>query len=249
MAIALGGAFVWRFALGLELLGWDSYPMIAAGRARGLGELLGTFGEKLMDGRFPHGDYYRPIAHLAFALDHALHGLAPWGYHLTDLVILAASAALACAFATRAFGSLAGGAAAGLAWILHPAHFEVVTAAPRRADSLSVLFLLAALVVEAGRAPGQASPRRALATALLCALSIGSKETGAIAPLVVFVFALCVSERGARVRAAWARTWPAFAAVAAMVALRTLVLGGLGGDRGLSLLAGITELPATAWRF
>ncbi|NOT31486.1 MAG: hypothetical protein HOP15_13645, partial [Planctomycetes bacterium] len=139
VAIALLAVFVWRFVLGLELLGWDSYPMIAAGRVRDLGEFFGTFGEKLMDGRFPHGDYYRPIAHLAFALDHALHGLEPWGYHLTDLLILAASAGLCCAFAARAFGGLAGAAAAGLAWVLHPAHFEVVTAAPRRADALVVL--------------------------------------------------------------------------------------------------------------
>lgn len=247
-AIALLGAFVWRFVLGLELLGWDSYPMIAAGRVRDLGEFFGTFGEKLMDGRFPHGDYYRPIAHFAFALDHALYGLEPWGYHLTDLVILAASAGLCCAFAARAFGGLAGAAAAGLAWVLHPAHFEVVTAAPRRADALAVLFLLAALVLEAGRKTGRVALGRSLVTACLCALSIGSKETGAVAPVVLFVFAACSTEGGIRARlgAALARTGPALGAVLGMLALRTAVLGGLGGDRNVSLLAGLTDLPATA---
>ncbi len=249
--VALMTAFVWRFVLGLELLGWDSYPMIAAGRVGSPGEFFGTFGEKLMDGRFPHGDYYRPIAHLAFALDHALHGLAPFGYHLTDLCILALSAGLACMFVARATGSRAGAAAAGLAWALHPTHFEAVTAAPRRADGLAVLFLLAALVLAAGCAPERVTRGRKLATALLCALALGSKETGVVAPLVLFLFALALAEGGwrARLRTAGSSTWTAFAAVGGVLVLRTAVLGGLGGDRRLELSAGLTKLPATALGF
>ena len=66
---ALAGAITWWSLLELELLGWDSYPMIVAGRVTGFGELIGTFGEELMDGRYPLGRFWRPMAHLAFVLD------------------------------------------------------------------------------------------------------------------------------------------------------------------------------------
>ena len=51
LVAALVGAWVWRPLLELELLGWDSYPMIAAGRVEGFGGVFTTFGEELMDGR------------------------------------------------------------------------------------------------------------------------------------------------------------------------------------------------------
>ena len=66
-----------RFVLDLELMGWDSYPIIAASRAEGPGGLLGSFTEELMDGRHPGGRFYRPVTNLSFALDHASSGLDP----------------------------------------------------------------------------------------------------------------------------------------------------------------------------
>ena len=49
------------------LLGWDAYPMIAAH-----GSALDAFGTELMDGRYPDGRFYRPVASLSVALDRAI---------------------------------------------------------------------------------------------------------------------------------------------------------------------------------
>jgi hypothetical protein len=65
--LALFGAH--RSLLGLELMGWDTYPLIAASRIQDLGDFLGSFTEELMDGRYPAGHFYRPITNLSFAFD------------------------------------------------------------------------------------------------------------------------------------------------------------------------------------
>ena len=91
LLLVLWVALVWGWVLRSGLWGWDVYPLIAAGRIEGVGGLVGTFREELMDGRYPLGRYWRPLVHLSFGFDHALWGLDPRGYHLTDLALLAAS--------------------------------------------------------------------------------------------------------------------------------------------------------------
>src|SRR6185503_1539665 len=94
VVVALLPWICWHSVLRLELLGWDAFPLVAAGRIASWRDFLGTFGEELMDGRYPLGHYWRPLVHLSFALDHALWGLAPRGYHASDLALLSANALL-----------------------------------------------------------------------------------------------------------------------------------------------------------
>ena len=79
---------------GGALLGFDGYPLIAASALDAPGDLLGTFGQELMGGRYPDGRFYRPLVHLTFALDHALGGLDPAQYARTDLALAALTATL-----------------------------------------------------------------------------------------------------------------------------------------------------------
>src|SRR5512138_288753 len=48
-----------------------------------------------------HSSYWAPLTWLSFALDHALWGLQPFGFHLTNLVLHAANAGLAFLVARR----------------------------------------------------------------------------------------------------------------------------------------------------
>ncbi len=255
LVAAVVGCAAWWSLLELELLGWDSYPMIAAGKVSNFGELLGTFGEELMDGRYPLGRYWRPIVHLSFALDYALWGLDPFGYHLSDLFLLAASAALTAALAARLFdlapgGALVAGLVAGLAFALHPVHFEILTVAPRRADALATFFTLAALLLVS---LGTMTPLRAILTGLICALAFAAKETGivalAAAQLLVFARTARVTgtpSPGARCARALRSFWPAFAPVVLAIIARSAVLGGLGGSRSSSLTQGLSSLHLLA---
>ena len=256
MAVVAGFA-AWRAVLGWSLLGWDSYPMIHAGRIQDAAGFFGTFTEELMDGRYPLGHFWRPVVHFAFALDHALFGLDPFGYHLSDLVVLLASAALVALFAERLFGAAGwplGGLAAGLVFALHPLHFEVLPVAPRRADGLAVLFTLLALHAALGALRSEARGKRlawAIAAGVACALALASKETGAIATAAVALLALLAPLEGPgagerRLARTLRVAGPALVLAGATFALRTIALGGLGGGQESSLTGGLAHAPANA---
>lgn len=231
-AIALGGVLAWRWVLDLALIGWDAYPLIAASRLEGTGDLLATFGEELMDGRYPLGHYWRPLVHLSFALDHARWGIEPSGFHATDLALFAALA-LATFALVRALAGRAGAIAApvaALTFALHPAHVEWLTAPARRADALALLFTLLALRAQLAAASGGARWR--WLAAIACALALASKEIGAAAAPLALSLALCASNAaslGSRLADAVRRAWPSLALAAATFAARCVALDGLGG--------------------
>jgi len=248
--VAATAFFAWRAMLGLALLGWDSFPMIVAGRVHGPAGVLAAFGEELMDGRYPLGHFWRPVAELAFALDHAVWGLDAFGYHLTDLLLVALTGVLLAGTCARLF-ELSGAAArvagltAGLAWVLHPVHFEILTAPPRRAESLAVCFAVWALHAHSA-APRSPSVLRRAGVALCCALALASKEAGISALVAVVLCSLCAAAPEPegpllRARRAAGATWVAVLATAATLGLRTAVLGGLGGSEQSSLWAGFAN--------
>ena len=252
LVVALVALGAWRPMLRIELFGWDTFPTILAARVRNLGELAGTFGEELMGGRFPLGSYYRPLTHLSFALDHALWGLDAFGYRLTDVLLVALGGALTCALALRVVGSssLFGATLAGLVFALHPVHFEIVPVPPRRAEALAVAFTLAALCAVPRPGERREGLRRAL-LALACLAAVASKETGVLALVVSALLAAAWAGPGAARRARWAAraAWPAAVAVALLLAVRTWVLGGLGGSAHTTLAGGVSGAPQLVLRY
>ncbi|KAH9490464.1 Protein O-mannosyl-transferase tmtc2 [Bulinus truncatus] len=88
---------------------------------------------------------YRPLCVLTFRLNYLLGGLAPWGYHLGNVICHAATTlaftALAGAFIKTGPGTLA----AGLLFAAHPIHTEAVAGIVGRADTLACLFFLLTL--------------------------------------------------------------------------------------------------------
>lgn len=225
----------YRALLGLPLIGFDCYPLIASARVQSLADLWGLVSEELMDGRYTDGRFYRPVTHASFALDYAVHGLQARGYHLTDLLLLAAACTAAGAAALRLFGERARLTAviAAATLGLHPLVMEVVPVAARRADTLAIGF--GALLVACAPRPGQGRDWWGL---LWAALAVGSKESGALAPLVLAAWAW-LEVREQRWRHALDVAVPAFLGLGLMLVLRGFVLGELGGhgESGLPSLA------------
>lgn len=210
--------------LDLGMLGWDGWPLIAAARVESMADFWGTFGERLMDGRYPYGEFYRPLTHLSFALDEWISGLDPAGYHRTDLMLLCANTLLLAALVTRMAGGAAG-LIAGLVFVLHPAQLELLPVPARRADVLALLCTMGCLLIQRDHT----DLRRSLFTGLLALLAASAKETGAlVAPLVVVWH---LAGAGAPI-AALRRSAPALLGVGVYVVARTLVLSGLGGHDG-----------------
>lgn len=214
------------------LLGWDSYPLIRDSRA-----FLGA------------GGFQRPLLGLSLAIDRALWGLEPAGYQLTSALLFAACGGALFALARSLAGPAAavGPLAALAAFLVFPAHFEILPSPARRPDLLCILFL--ALAVRAGAAAARSGARgAAVASAAFVALAIASKETGyAAGPLLAGVAWACAPGAGrARLRHAFASWLPVVAAIAALLGLRLAVLGGIGTGRPVDPLAGLARVPGFA---
>ena len=97
-----------------------------------------------------YGGHYQPLAWVTFGLDYLLWGMAPFGYHLTSLILHGANAVIFYFIALRLL-SLAMQRDVGLRWAaafaallfaVHPLRVESVAWATERRDVLSGLFLL-----------------------------------------------------------------------------------------------------------
>jgi 4-amino-4-deoxy-L-arabinose transferase-like glycosyltransferase len=169
--------------------------------------------------------YFRPIVSVSFWLDHALWGLRPFGYHLTNLLLHLAATLLAYGVARRLLG--VGPAAWGAAAIfaLHPCHTEAIAWVSGRTDLLSSVSYLAAaaLCLEARERGGGRWPWIAAALAAF-GLALLAKEMAVTLPAVLVLDAWLRPAREPLGR----RLAPALAAlgvVVAYLALRTAVLG------------------------
>ncbi len=185
----------------------------------------------------------RPILNLSLAVNHALGGTLPWGYHAGNLAIhflagltlfaLAArtcrSPVLASAVRGREFLVALG---FSLLWLLHPLQTEAVTYIVQRAESLMGLFFLLTLYTfERSTEAGQPARRWWQGASVACCLAgAGCKEVMITAPIIVLLydrtfvagdFRSAWRERRGYYIAAFATWLPLFALVAAT-----------GGDRG-----------------
>lgn len=165
----------------------------------------------------------RPLVTLSFALNHALGGLEPAGYHAVNLALHLGSALLLFGLLRlglkRADPDASCGppatlaAAVALLWTVHPLNSEAVMYLMQRTELLMAFFYLLTLYC-AARAWD--SPRAALWQAGAVAAGfagMASKEVMVSAPVAVVLFDLCV--RGAGLREAFARRWPLYAGLAA----------------------------------
>src|SRR5262249_2149114 len=142
--------------------------------------------------------HYIPVCWLSFGLDYAIWGMRPFGYHLTNVLIHAANAALFYLIALRLLAratSLAGApgrlapAAAALFVALHPLRAESVAWATERRDVLSGLFFLATVLtyLAAVETRGRSRRWRLAGSAALYALALLSKSIVMSLPLVLIL--------------------------------------------------------------
>ena len=163
LGIFLAATLAHRESLSYWFTSADTIPLIASAQTESLADLDGVFTEPLMAGtRFEEvGLFYRPLSTLSFALDYALWGLDPAGYHLTNLLLHGGTAVLAAVALVAVTGRRGAGYLGGLLFAIHPLTAEVVPTAGRRQDVLMTFFLLGALVllVRASRSLREGTPR------------------------------------------------------------------------------------------
>ena len=212
-----------------------------------LADFAGNFSERLMDGRYP-GAFWRPLVNLSFALDHALWGLDPVGFQLTNAVLLVVSAlALSRLFGRllRDSGSRWGTVVCVLVFVSDPLQWEVLPVPARRPELLCCALM--ALALSAQLSP-RALARRGLVAgpAVLTLLALGAKETALVLPALVALVVWLYSERPTpreRLREVVTALVPHLVAVGLMLSARLAVLGGLGGHAPLETAQALAGAP------
>ena len=139
----------------------------------------------------------RPLVNLSLAVDYAIGGLAPRGYHLTNLLLHAAAVLALWGVLRRALRRLApadpgGGEAVAwgtaLLWAVHPLLTESVVCVIQRDEILAGLFMLVTLYAFLRSLESSINGRAWQAVAVSAALlGVLSKELAVMAPLLVLL--------------------------------------------------------------
>ncbi len=144
---------------------------------------------------------YRPLVMVTFALNYAVGGLNPFGYHLVNLGLHLAIGYVLYTLARRLGLSWGAALAAAALFVVHPLHTEAVTSIVGRAELLMGLgvFLAVTWYLRSG-APARLEIRFAVASCAAFALGLLSKEQAVVLPalLVLFDCSATSADRGRR---------------------------------------------------
>jgi hypothetical protein len=133
-----------------------------------------------------HAGYWIPLTWLSYLVDYQLCGLDPAGYHRTNVLLHAASAALLFVVLFRMTNAVGRSLVAAALFALHPVQVESVAWVTERKDVLSTLFLVLALGAYA-RYAERPSVRRYLLVVLCFALGLMAKPMLVTLPVVVLL--------------------------------------------------------------
>jgi hypothetical protein len=251
--VAVLAAGVFTPALSPEFVNWDDPgSFLDNPHYRGLGPrqlawMFTTF----------HMGHYMPLTWLTLGWDYAVWEMSAWGYHLTNLLLHAATAMVFYLLSARLLRLALGGAPTGETWLrlgaagsalffaAHPLRAESVGWITERRDVLSGLFYVAAVLAYV-KAVSEGPRRVGLywGSVALCVGALLSKSITATLPLVLLILDVYPLRRLGG-RAGWSRwhVWGeklpflVLGLAASAVAFAALIpLGNMRSLTGMSLL-------------
>jgi tetratricopeptide (TPR) repeat protein len=180
VAVAASAPFAGTLRHGFALD--DATEVVQNERIRSLDAVPEIFAEGAWAGAGAGGGapIYRPLTTLTYALDHAVGGLSPAGYHATNVLLHVVVSLLVLALSLRLGLPLAAAAAGAVLFAVHPVHVEVVANVAGRKDSLATAFALLAVLGHA-RALAKPARRWSVLPPLAFAAALLSKESGVAA--------------------------------------------------------------------
>ncbi len=141
------------------------------------------------------GGYFRPVTTTSYALDYALQGERPVGYHLVNVFLHSLIAALVVPLSRRTGVPPPGPLLAGLLFAAHPIHTEAAAWVTGRSDLLAALaFVAAALFWLRYRGTGRTRELAGLTAAY--GLGVLSKEHVAVLPAVIIAMEAAATRFG-----------------------------------------------------
>jgi tetratricopeptide (TPR) repeat protein len=205
----------------------DVTEVVRNEQIRSLENLPRFFTQGAWEGAGERNPIYRPLTSVSYAINHALGGLHPVGFHLVNVLLHAGGSLLVLALALRLGLPLAGAAFAGVLFAVHPVHVEVVANVAGRKDELAAGFALLALLAHAA---ALRTGRRLALPVLALAAALFSKESGVAALAFIAGWDLLVGRdewNRHRSRAAW--LYGSYLAVFVLyLAARRAAVGSIG---------------------
>jgi len=129
-------------------------------------------------------DVKRPVVNVSYAIDRALWGAAPFGFHVTNVVLHALNVVLLFNLAWRFTTSVRAAFAAAVLFAVHPLMTEAVGYISGRSELLCALFFIAAVMCGWRWLRGDGR-RWAFATIALWVAALAAKETAIMFPFVL----------------------------------------------------------------
>jgi protein O-mannosyl-transferase len=124
--------------------------------------------------------YWRPLVTASYALDYAIWGLWPSGFHLTNNLIFSLTCALLALLLLQLGLPWTTAGAGALFFAVHPVHTEAVNLISYRTEIMATLWVVLALVIH--QRTGPRLRRDLLWLPLLYALGLMSKESAVTLP-------------------------------------------------------------------
>jgi tetratricopeptide (TPR) repeat protein len=129
--------------------------------------------------------YYRPMVLVSYAVDYALWGEHPAGFHLTNMFLHAVAAMLVCMLVLQLSEKVAAALVAGILFAVLPVHVESVAFISGRTDVLATVFVLSALCLYLAERKREAFSFRLPLALLLFGIGLLSKEVAAVLPALL----------------------------------------------------------------
>ncbi len=215
--------------------GWvydDEIEVVANVYIRSLASIPEMFTTTAWAGAGVETYLYRPLPLVTYAINYALFGLAPWSYHLVNVLLHALASVLAFRLARNWRLSMTAAGVGAVLFAVHPIHVEVVASVAGRKDLLAAVFTLA-MVLSHRSAVGRGGTWRVAAPILAYGGALLSKEVGAVGILLVLAqdWLVPADERGrspARGRRLLGLYLAYVLVLLAYLLARLAVAGGLG---------------------
>lgn len=188
--------------------------------------------------------YWIPLTALSFQANWAVHGFAPCGYLLTNVVLHAANVVLLFAALVRMTGATWRSAAVAAIFAVHPLHVESVAWASERKDVLSGLFFLLGLWLYGGARGDRLSAGRRWGVLAALVAGLLAKPMIVTMPFVLLLLDVWPLGRPLTVRRITEKL-PLFAVVA-MFTATTMYTQSLGGALAFGQSIPIAHRVATA---
>ena len=173
---------------------------------------------------------YRPLVITSYAIDHALWGLRPAGFHIVNIILHTVNAALVYFFVFLLLKKENMTALlCALLFLTHPVHVEAVTGVVGRSELMCFLFFMLALFSYA--AAGKGMKYYALSITSF-AFALLSKEVALVLPAVLVLYDLYGAGKPVELKKNILKYSGYFLAIAGYMAVRYAVFGKIFSSSG-----------------